>query len=261
MHYFEAVRTKKEFLGWEEKGLALYQIYMPILQRKTHHFVSLRLAVGCEIGLHCFSRIILRGHLKQKILENDYDLIFKHFSLLPIIVTFFNWFFSGEDIESFFFDIEENHKFFNLPIPTFNGLLMARVFFKMNQPIVSVRTFVDDIDLNEEQKKIKIKMQSIFEKNSNLTSNPFLNASNNSDYQYELLYIDETFRFYYLKEIEKIKKELFEFMTSNNSNLFFRLLKWFDNHNYLSELIEKYEIVDYESYDLDEILLNFKKLN
>jgi len=63
MYYFESVSIKKQFLGWEENGLALYQIYMPIIQRKYNSFLSLRRPVGCEVGLHCLSRIIFRVHL------------------------------------------------------------------------------------------------------------------------------------------------------------------------------------------------------
>ena len=259
MYYFESVLTKKQFLGWEENGLALHQIYMPIIQRKYNSFLSLRRAVSCEVGLHCLSRIIFRGHLKQKILEEDYNQIFEHFVLLPVIITFFNWFFQNEDIESFFFDIDENQKFLDLPIPTYDGLLLARIFFKINEPIVSVRTFVDDVDLTDEQRNIKNIMQSIFEKSCSLISNPFINSSINPESRDEKIYIDETFRFYYLKEIKKFKNDLFEFMAGNNSNLYFRLLKWFDNHYYLDELIEKYDISDYESFDIDEIFVYFKR--
>jgi len=264
IYYFEPIQTKKEFLGWEEKGFALFQIYMPVLQRNNNFFRAYRLGYGCEIGLHCLSRIIFRGKLKDKVLNNDYDLIFEHFNLLPIMITFFQWFFNGEDAESFFFDIEENNKFLNIPIPTYDGLLMARLFFKgkSNNVMISVRTFIDNADLNEEQKLVKKNIEIIFKTISNLSQNPFINPSsitlNNKN---ESSYIYDAFRFYYLKELKKIKNNLFTFMSGNNSNLFYRLLKWFDEHEYPIELIDKYKISDYDLIELDELLMDFKNLN
>lgn len=227
-HYPWTITTKKEMFGWEERGFNLHCIYMPV-KNKNNSFQNFSIEYRCTLSIHAIAQLIFRLKIKKSIFEKDYSILLNQLKYVHITSAFYEFLF-WRLLENDYFSQDQIEQI-TIPIPSNNGFFLAhmRFFGTRKIPVTSIRTFISDEELDEDQKILKEKLINIFNlHNETIEYSLIVDFIKSPEAAEKYLAF---FYFYYLKIMEFIDDFLYVLSykgQKHNAENYFRFIKIFE---------------------------------
>lgn len=247
-HYPWTVTTLKESFGWEERAINLFTIYMPVKYKNGRPFEKFRINYDCPISIHALAQLIYRLKIKKNIFEKNYRELLEQLKYAHITSVFFV-ILSGVIADQGFLSKPEVSSI-TIPIPTPNGMFIGvmKFFEFQTKPIISIRTFVSDEELDDDQKFVRDRLLEIFEKyHENIEYSFFIDKS--YDHESKKRYL--SFFYYYFFKIQDFIDDFAYVLSYRGLNadntIFFRLKQLFTKLQNMMK--DEYEINNQDSIE------------